>query len=213
MNIPILGRKLPNMGIKESQDTSLVDALFTRVQQRVLGLLFAQPDRSFLATEVIRLANVGTGAVHRELGKLASSGLVTVTPVGRQRHYQADRTSPIFPDLHGLVLKTVGLAEPLREALARVAPQIMVAFVYGSVAQGTDTSRSDVDLMVLSDDLAYAELYAALQEAEVRIGRRVDPNLLTAQEWRHKRAEESHFVQSIAAQAKIFILGSENDLD
>jgi len=201
------------MGIKEPQDTSLADALFTRVQQRVLGLLFAQPDRSFLATEVIRLANVGTGAVHRELGKLASSGLVTVTPVGRQRHYQADRASPIFPELHGLVLKTVGLAEPLREALAPLAPQIAVAFVYGSVAKGTDTSRSDVDLMVLADDLAYADLYAALEEAETRIGRRVNPNLLAAKEWRHKRAEESHFVQSIAAQAKIFILGGEHDLD
>lgn len=201
------------MGIKEPQDTSLADALFTRVQQRVLGLLFAQPDRSFLATELIRLANVGTGAVHRELSKLASSGLVMVTPVGRQRHYQADRASPIFPELHGLVLKTVGLAEPLREALVPVVHQITVAFVYGSVAQGTDTSRSDVDLMVLSDDLAYAELYAALQEAETRIGRRVNPNLLTEKEWRHKRAEESHFVQSISSQAKIFILGEEHDLD
>jgi Nucleotidyltransferase domain. len=201
------------MGIKEPRDASLADALFTRVQQRVLGLLFAQPDRSFLATEVIRLANVGTGAVHRELGKLVSSGLVTVTPLGRQRHYQADRASPIFPDLHGLVLKTVGLAEPLREALTPLAKQITVAFVYGSVAKGTDTSRSDVDLMVLSDDLAYAELFTALQGAEERLGRRVNPNLLTVQEWRNKRAEESHFVSSIAAQAKIFILGSENDLD
>jgi predicted nucleotidyltransferase len=201
------------MGINETSDTSLADALFTRVQQRVLGLLFAQPDRSFLATEVIRLANVGTGAVHRELGKLAGSGLVTVTAVGRQRHYQANRASPIFSDLHGLVLKTVGLAEPLREALTPLAEQITVAFVYGSVARGTDTTRSDVDLMVLSNDLAYAELFTALQRAEERIGRRVNPNLLTTEEWRKKRAEESHFVSSIAAQGKIFILGSVNDLD
>lgn len=201
------------MGMKKSQDSSLADALFTRVQQRVLGLLFAQPDRSFLATEVIRLANVGTGAVHRELGKLAGSGLVTVTAVGRQRHYQANRASPIFLDLHGLVLKTVGLAEPLREALTPLAEQITVAFVYGSVAKGTDTTRSDVDLMVISNDLAYAELFAALQGAEERIGRRVNPNLLTTGEWRKKRAEESHFVSTIAAQVKIFILGSVNDLD
>lgn len=199
--------------MKKSQDSSLADALFTRVQQRVLGLLFAQPDRSFLATEVIRLANVGTGAVHRELGKLAGSGLVTVTAVGRQRHYQANRASPIFLDLHGLVLKTVGLAEPLREALTPLAEQITVAFVYGSVAKGTDTTRSDVDLMVISNDLAYAELFAALQGAEERIGRRVNPNLLTTGEWRKKRAEESHFVSTIAAQVKIFILGSVNDLD
>lgn len=94
-----------------------------------------------------------------------------------------------------------------------MAEQITVAFVYGSVAKGTDTTRSDVDLMVISNDLAYAELFAALQGAEERIGRRVNPNLLTTGEWRKKRAEESHFVNTIAAQVKIFILGSVNDLD
>jgi len=199
--------------MKDTQDASLAGALFTRVQQRVLGLLFAQPDRSFSATEVIRLARVGTGAVHRELGKLAASGLVTVTPVGRQRHYQANRASSIFPDLHSLVLKTVGLAEPLREALSPLSEQITVAFVYGSVANGTDTTRSDVDLMVLADDLAYAEVFAALQSAEESIGRRVNPNLLTTKEWKKKRAEESHFVSNVFAQEKIFIVGSQNDLD
>ena len=132
MNIPSSGRRLPSVGMKEPQDTSLANALFTRVRQRVLGLLLAQPDRSFLATEVIRLAGVGTGAAHCELGKLVGSGLVMVTPVGRQRHYQA---SPVFLDLHDLVLKTVGLAELSREALTPLADQIAVVFVYGSVTK------------------------------------------------------------------------------
>ncbi|MCL5942131.1 MAG: nucleotidyltransferase domain-containing protein [Actinobacteria bacterium] len=201
------------MGSKEPQNTSLADALFTRVQQRVLGLLFAQPDRSFLATELIRLAAVGTGAVHRELARLAGSGLVTVTPVGRQRHYQANRASPVFTELHGLVLKTVGLAEPLRQALAPLAERIVAAFVYGSVAKGADTAGSDIDLMILSNELSYAELFAALEGAEERIGRRVNPSLLTGEEWRKKRAEKSHFVSKISVQPKIFILGSESDLE
>ncbi|MCL5736537.1 MAG: nucleotidyltransferase domain-containing protein [Actinobacteria bacterium] len=200
------------MGTPAIRQQGLADALFTRVQQRVLGLLFSQPGRDFSVTEVIRFAEVGTGAVHRELARLVSSGLVTVTPMGRQKRYQANQDAPMFGELHGLILKTVGLAEPLREALNPLADEISVAFVYGSVAKGTDTAQSDVDLMVLSERLSYGDLFTALQEAEDRIGRRVNSTLLTVSDWRSRLAEDSHFVSGIAGQAKIFILGSENDL-
>jgi len=200
------------MGIEGERKVGLADALFTRVQQRVLGILFAQPDRAFPATELIRMAHVGTGAVHRELTTLTRSGLVTVTPVGRQRRYQANRQSPIFSELHDLVVKTVGLAEPLERALAPLSGIITAAFVYGSIAKGTDTAASDVDVMIISDDLSYADAFGALQEAEAVLGRPVNPNILAPSEWRRKRAEESHFVDKVACQPKIFILGTENDL-
>jgi predicted nucleotidyltransferase len=212
LNIPNMGRNIPNMGIAETKKTGLADALFTRGQQRVLGILFSEPERSFPATELIALAGVGTGAVHRELTRLVKTGLVTVTPMGRQRRYQANPESPIFPELHGLVQKTVGLAEPLRNALAPVSDQIRVAFVYGSVAKGTDTAGSDIDLMIISDDLSYAEVFGALQEAETALGRPINPNILTASEWRKRRTTESHFVDKVSAQPKVFILGSEDDL-
>jgi predicted nucleotidyltransferase len=212
LNIPNSGRNIPNVGILETKKAGLADALFTRVQQRVLGILFSNPDRSFPATELIALAGVGTGAVHRELTRLVESGLVTVTPVGKQRRYQANRQSPVFPELHGLVQKTVGLAEPLRRALAPLATRIRIAFVYGSVAKGSDTARSDIDLMVIADDLSYAEVFGALQEAEKAIGRSVNPNLLTAEEWSTRKREEGHFVDRVAAQPQVFVIGAENDL-
>jgi predicted nucleotidyltransferase len=212
LNIPNLGRNIPNVGTEEVHKTGLADALFTRGQQRVLGILFSEPDRSFPVTEIIALAGVGTGAVHRELARLVSSGLVVVTPVGKQRRYQANRETSVFPELHGLVLKTVGLAEPLRRALAPLAGQIQVAFVYGSVAKGTDTAGSDIDLMIISDDVSYAETFAALQKAETAIGRPVSPNILTLFEWRERRAQESHFVGKVAVQPKLFVIGSEDDL-
>ncbi|MCL5734240.1 MAG: nucleotidyltransferase domain-containing protein, partial [Actinobacteria bacterium] len=212
LNIPNLGRNIPNVGIKGIKKTGLADALFTRGQQRVLGILFSEPDRSFPATELIALAGVGTGAVHRELTRLVMTGVVTVTPMGRQRRYQANRESPVFPELHGLVQKTVGLAEPLRKALAPLSDQIRVAFVYGSVAKGTDTAGSDIDLMLISDDLSYAEVFGALQEVEPVVGRPINPSIFTASEWRKKRTEESPFVDKVSAQPKVFILGSEDDL-
>jgi predicted transcriptional regulator len=106
------------MRIEPVPSTRLADVLFSPVQQRVLALLFGQPGRSFLGAEVIALAGSGTGAVHRQLIRLADSGLVMVTRVGNQKHYQANRDSPVFSELHGLVVKTVGLAGPLQEALA-----------------------------------------------------------------------------------------------
>jgi len=131
------------VGTKKAQlKPGVADALFAKVQQRVLGVLFGNPRRSFYANEVIALAHSGTGAVQRELARLEDAGLVTVTRVGKQKHYQANAASPVFEELRGLVLKTSGLADLLREALAPVERRIRAAFVYGSIAKGEDTAAA-----------------------------------------------------------------------
>lgn len=116
--VPKMGMIVPKMGTKRTKTApgGLAGALFTPVQQRVLGLLFGQPERSFGSGELIRQAGSGTGAAHRQLLRLEKVGLVRVTRVGNQKHYQANPDSPIYPELHGLVVKTVGLAEPRRAA-------------------------------------------------------------------------------------------------
>jgi predicted nucleotidyltransferase len=210
--LPNLGTTIPNVGIEPAPSTRLADVLFSPVQQRVLALLFGQPERSFQSAEVIALAGSGTGAVHRQLVRLAESGLVTVTRVGNQKHYQANRDSPVFSELHGLVVKTMGLAGPLQEALAPFRDQIQVAFVFGSIAKGTDTARSDVDLMVLCDDLAYSDLYGALQEAEAALHREIHVSLMSPAEWKHKLARGNPFVTKAQAQPKIPLIGSVDDL-
>ncbi len=191
---------------------SLAGALFTPVQQRVLGLLFGQPDRRFQSAELIRLAKGGTGGVHRQLKRLEASGLVTVTRSGNQLHYQARADSPIFAELHGLIAKTVGLAEPLRRALRAHASSIRAAFVYGSVARGTDRTGSDIDLMVISDSVRYADLFASLQSLEVELGRPVNPTVMTPATWRTKRSRKDSFVSRITSQPRVFVLGTEGDL-
>src|SRR5690242_21833434 len=136
--------------------SSLADALFTTTQQRVLGALYGQPQRSFTVTELIASTGAGSGAVQRELAKLTASGLLTVRPIGNQKHYQANPAAPIHGELVAILQKTVGLAEPLRDALQPLAKRIALAFVFGSVAKGSDTARSDIDLMVVSAHLGYA---------------------------------------------------------
>jgi predicted nucleotidyltransferase/predicted transcriptional regulator with HTH domain len=201
-----------NMGPLAMDKTGLSSALFSNVRQRVLALIFGHPERSFYTSEIVRNVRSGTGAVQRELSRLQRSGLVCVERIGNQKHYLANRQSPIFEELQSLVLKTVGLAQPLRESLAPYSGKIKTAFVYGSVAKGIDTARSDIDLMVIGEDLAYPDLYAGLQKAENALRRQVSPNSLTPADWRRKLAQKSPFISKISAQPKIFIFGSEDDL-
>jgi predicted nucleotidyltransferase len=177
-----------------------------------LGLLFGQPERRFQSAELIRLAGSGTGAAHRLLVRLEASGLVTTERVGNQKHYQANPNSPVFAELAGLVRKTVGLVVPLQAALAPLARRIAAAFVYGSIAKGTDTAKSDVDLMVVADKLDYSDVFAALKDAELALARPVNPNLMTRAEWRRKRAQADSFAARIATQPKLFVLGSDDEL-
>src|SRR5262245_48161726 len=165
------------MGTKRAEATGLGDVLFSKTQRRVLGLLFGNPDRSYFANEIFRLAASGIGAVHRELTALEQAGLVTATRVGAQKHYQANRKSPIFDELRGIIVKTFGVADVLRDELAPLASDIRAAFIYGSIAKGGDTSSSDVDLMVIADGLSYSDLFAAAASAERRLGRKVNPTI------------------------------------
>jgi predicted nucleotidyltransferase len=211
-SIPDLGMFIPNMGTIADTRPGLAGALFPPVLRRVLGLLFSQPDRRFQSAEIIRLAGSGTGATHRVLTRLAAAGLVTVTRSGNQKHYQANASSPVFHELQRLIVKTVGVVEPLKRALESKAGEMRAAFVYGSVAKGTDTAGSDVDLMVISDSLSHADLFAALQTVEGVLARRVNPTVMGTGEWRAKRADPASFAARVATGPRLWVIGVEDDL-
>jgi len=200
-----MGRVIPRNGT-----SGVASALFTPVQQRVLGLLFGQPERRFQSAELIRLAGSGTGAVHRQLQRLEKAGLVTVARDGNQKYYAARRDSPVFPELHGLVVKTVGIIDPLRAALAPIADQIDLAFVFGSVAKGSERAGSDVDLLVVSDKLAYSDVYAALVAAEQTLARTINPTVFTRAEWKTKRSRRDSFAARITTQPRLFVIGIDD---
>jgi predicted nucleotidyltransferase len=199
-------------GGKARPATSLGDALFSGTRQRVLGLLFGNPSRSYYANELIRLADGGSGAVQRELERLTQCGLVTVRAIGNQKHYQANADSPVFAELCAVARKTFALADPLRDALAPLAPRMLGAFVYGSVARHEDTAASDVDLMVIADKLSYGELLGALEPLADSIGRRVNPTVLSRREWVKRLGARSAFATRLMSQPKIWVVGTEDVL-
>lgn len=214
--IPEMGVNIPNAGMmsdsrKNQTNRSLVDALFTSVRKKVLGLLFGNPGRSFFFNEIVALAGSGTGAVQRELKRLSDSGLVTVTQVANQKHYQANPDSPVFEELCLLIKKTVGLAEPLRNALESEREKIYLALVYGSVAKRTENALSDIDLLVVSDEMILEDLYVLLSDTEKDLKRKINPTLYTKAEFEKRLQNKNSFLMRILKEETILLVGELPD--
>ena len=185
----------------------LADALFTTTQQRVLGLLFGHPERSFYVSEILARTRGGTGAMQRELGRLSAAGPITVRRIGNQRHYQANPESPVYHELVQIVRKTVGAADGVFAALQSIAGQVQLALLYGSAAKGADTAASDLDLLVVSDALTLEALYRALAQAESSLGRKIQPTLYTTAEYRRRRQTDDSFVNRVLAGDTLMLIG------
>lgn len=185
--------------------------LLGRTRQAVLALLYGHPDESFYLRQIIRIARAGQGAVQRELASLVRAGIVERRVRGRQTYYQANRECPIFPELRQLITKTVGIADVLRAALETLEQRIDVAFVYGSLARGELRPGSDVDLLVVGE-VTFSEIVAALQSAQQKLGREINPTVYPAAEFRKKLAAGHHFLSAVAADKKIFLIGDPREL-
>ena len=177
----------------------------------MLSLLFGQPDREFFVSEIIALADCGRGAVQRELAKLAGSGLALVSQVGNRKYYRANRESPLFHEICGIVRKTVGMEESVRDALEPLADKLTLDLIFGSVAGRNDTAASDIDLLLVSDELMLKAVHGALTSAEEQLGRRVAPILYTSDEFRHRRSKTSGFVTRILEGPHFIQMGSLDD--
>ena len=181
--------------------------LFAAYHRKLLGLLFMRPEQSLHVREIARVIGVTIGTTHRELKRMERAGLVSSTRVGNQVRYQANTACPIFPELQSIVRKTSGLGDVLREALAPLAYRIKVAFVFGSVAKGDEGPKSDIDLMVIGE-AGFAEVVEALFPYYTRLGREVNPVVMSLADFR-KRLEEGHgFASRVMAGPKLLLIGA-----
>ncbi len=221
LHIPKMGGIIPNMGRRNmSAKTSKADypslgiatSLFSEVQLKVLALLFGQPNRKFQMSEMISLANSGVGAVHRIITRLVKSGLVNEDIIGRTKFYHANAESPVFQELHGIVIKTVALTIPLQSALTPYMNSICSAFIYGSIASGTDNASSDIDIMIIGEELRYTDILNAFQPVENNIKRTISVKIFSRKEWKSKVEGQNPFVTRVLNQPKIFLKGSEYDV-
>lgn len=192
--------------------SKLGNALFTATQRNVLSLLYAHPEKSFYTKEILRLTGMGVATIKRELDRMLEAGILNFTKIGNQHHYRANPECPIYEELLSIVSKTFGIAEVLKEALMPLDSKIEMAFVYGSVAKKSETASSDIDLLVISESLAYADLMTVLMDAEKTLGRPVNPSIYTMEQIETKLKEKNAFITRVMEQPKIWIKGIENDI-
>ena len=186
---------------------SIATALFSDSQSRVFRWLFGQPERSYHLSELRRLTQLGSASLQRELNRLVDSGLVLSEHVGNQRRFQANPHSPVYGELLALTRKTLGIAPLLAEALQPIAKRLSIAFIYGSVAKETDTAQSDIDLLLVGDDLSLNEVLTLLLPLETQLGRKINPNCYTRTEYAKRLSEPDSFINRILAQPTLPLIG------
>jgi predicted nucleotidyltransferase len=196
---------------RPSASPPLVELLFGTYRRRILALLLLCPDENFYVREIGRLADVPAGSLHRELTALTAAGLLTRTSTGNQVRYQADRSCPIFEELAGIFRKTAGLADVLRDALEPLGGEVRLAFVFGSVAQGTERATSDIDVMVVGA-ASFARVVEALAPAGEKLRREVNPVVMTPSAFRAKLKARDRFVARIAREPRIVLIGDDSEL-
>ncbi len=193
------------------QPPSLADFLFGAYRRDALALLLMHPGESYHVREIARLTGRPANTLYRELGALARAGLLRRRAQGNQVHYSANPDCPIYEELRGILRKTAGIADVLREALAPLNEKIDIAFVYGSMASGAERALSDVDVMIVGR-LRFEEAVRALSPAEETLRREVNPHVYGLREFRSKIAAREPFLLRVMKGPKIFMMGNADDL-
>ena len=191
--------------------SQLGDALFTTTQQNVLGLLYAQPEKSFYTKEILRLTGMGVATIKRELDRMVAAGILTLTKIGNQHHYQANPECPIYHELLGIVKKTFGVADVISLALSPLGSHIDWAFIFGSVAAGKETSASDIDLMIIGD-VGFTEAVSVLYSVQETLGREINPKIYRKEEWIQMLNNKDAFIREVLAKSTMDVMGGDNEL-
>lgn len=204
------GTIVPKMSTLPENDI-LSAALFGKTRRAVLSLLYSHPDEAFYLRQLVRAAGVGSGAVQREVRRLYEAGIIRRMVRGRQVYYQANSECPVFVELRGLIVKTAGVGDVMRAAMASLADRISFAFIYGSVARGEEYRGSDLDVLVVGD-VSFAEIVLAVGQSQEMLGRDINPTVYPSAEFRSKLATGHHFLETVLKETKIFLIGDENEL-
>lgn len=188
-----------------------LDALLPKTRQGILAATLMQPEKAWYVSELAHRMRVPSSSLQRELQKLLKAGILNSYRQGRMVYYQANAESPLFPELRGLLLKTAGLVDVLTNALRPLAAQLRIAFVYGSIASGSERTDSDIDLMVIGA-VSPLDLALPLRRARELLGREINPTVYTAAEFERKRAAKDHFLTNVLDKPRLFVLGNKNEL-
>ena len=187
-------------------------ALFPTVRGELLAATLTQPDKWWYLSELAQFLRTTPSSLQRELTALVDGGILQRRRDGSRVYFKAETQSPLFPELRGLLEKTAGLLPTLRQAFEPFEERIDCAFVYGSVARRQEHALSDVDLLVVGE-IGLADLAPAVRKAETRLGREVNVTNYSRHEFGKQVAAKDHFLSVVLRGPKVFVKGSQSDLD
>jgi len=190
---------------------SVAQVLFGKARRKILSLLFTRSDQAFYLREISRLTGLGVGPVQRELGKLVECGILTRHRDGKQVYFRPNEISPVYKDLKAIIIKTVGVGDLVNSALAPVVDKISFAFIYGSFAKGTESSKSDIDLMVIGD-VTLKKIVGLLAPAQKELAREINPSIFSTREFTRKLKGKNSFLATVLNSEIIMLVGDENEL-
>jgi len=188
-----------------------MEALFSNTRRKVLSLFFMHPDKQFYFREVLKLTGTKQGAIQRGLKSLTEAGILELELKGNQTYYSVNRFNPIFSELRRIVLKTFGMADILKKSLFPYRSNIDVAAIYGSVAIGEETAKSDIDLLVIGT-ISFDNLTKVISKAQKELRREINSTLYPIEEFKKKIKQRNHFLRTVLTSKMIFLIGKENDL-
>lgn len=189
----------------------MLDVLFSKTRRKVLELFFANPDGEYHLREVVRCTGSGRGAVASELKTLSGAGILAIERRANLSIYKANRESPVYAEIHGLVIKTSGIADVVKRALLELEG-VSFAFIFGSTSRGEMDRFSDVDVFIVGTT-AFSEISRVLSIAEKVLGRSVSPVVYRIDDFRKKVSEKNRFVMSVLENPVIMLIGREDELE
>ena len=191
--------------------STIASVLFSSTRQRLLSALLLNPHQPIYAAELAKQVGVRPSTLQRDLAKFTQAGILEMSRSGNRTYFKANEQCPVFPELRSLLIKTTGFVDLLRNELAPLASEIKVVAIYGSFASGTETSGSDIDLLIVGS-VKMIDLVPLLENVTGKLRRPVNPSLYTPEEFA-KKAHSSHFIKSLLGKPRLFVLGKDSVLE
>ena len=192
--------------------SQIIKLFATSTLVNVLSLFLQNADEEFYQSDIVHKTGKALMQVQRALKTLQEVGLITSCQRGRQIYYRISKNHPAFSDLKALFFKTVILGDTIRLALEPMVHRIRSAFVYGSIAQGSESADSDIDLFILGD-ISLRELSKVLGPLSKKLSRELNPVLCRASEFKKRIVNKDHFLLEVSKKSKIWIIGNQNELE
>lgn len=216
VNCGVMLLALPNVRksrtiVRIMRTSSLMDALMPGTRQRLLAATLLRPEKAWYLRELAEFLHVSPSSIQRELAGLTSAGILKKRTDGNRTYFRADPNCPILPQLQEILIKTVGVVDLLRDQLQPLAKNISAAFIYGSIAAGSEGSESDIDLMVIGT-VGLSEISLAVREAEDKLGRAINPVILSSTEAWRKLKQKQHFIETVRTGPKLFLIDKDHEL-